>query len=792
MIERHIVESFIIQKIPPCLPFPKGGIISLFSKEGLGEILWMKYFFIFLGILILLAGTFNFSLAENVAIQDVKKAQKPSGYAGSVSCRECHEKFYTLWSTSHHGLAMQPYTKTFAEKNLAPQTEDIEIKNRSYRFDINKGIVIESFKKNKKNYPVKHVMGGKYVYFLLTPMERGRLQVLPLSYDVRKKEWYDTTASFVRHFVEATDRPVDWKDPMLTFNTACYGCHVSQLKTNYDLKTDSYKSTWAEPGINCETCHGPGEEHNKITKATPKGQPLKDLKIISTKTMTPEQRDHMCATCHTKGGPIAAGFTPGDRYFDHFDLTTLEHPDFYPDGRDLGENYTCTLWMMSPCVKAGKLECMHCHTSSGRYRFKKEKFNDACMPCHEKHVKDPTAHTHHKPASEGSKCISCHMPKTEFARMERSDHSMRPPMPAASIAFKSPNACNICHGDKDARWADDFVRKWRTRDYQSPVIQVSGLIEAGRKRDWNRLEEMLTYITNKDRDQLYAASVIRLLMSCQNEKKWPVLMKALNDPSPLVRSAAAEGLQNYLTPQSVEALLKTTRDGYRLVRIRAASSLAAVPAEYIPEQQRNNFQSALNELKTSLMARPDDFGSHYNLGNFNMNLREYKDAAVSFETAIKLRPDAIVPYVNASMAYVNLGDKKKAEGSLRRALKIEPENAVANFNLGLLMAELGRMEDAEHALMTAFMSDPQMAPAAYNICIILAKDRIDEAIGFCRKASEIRPDNPKYGYTLAFYLYRKGEKDEAVRTLKAIVEKYPGYKDAEMLLGEIAKKEKKQ
>jgi tetratricopeptide (TPR) repeat protein len=719
-----------------------------------------------------------------------RQTSKPAGYAGSVSCRECHEKFYTLWSTSHHGLAMQLFTKAFAEKNLTLQTEDITIRNKSYRFDIKKGIVTESFKKTRKNYPVKHVMGGKYVYFFLTPMERGRLQVLPVSFDVKKKMWYDTTASFVRHFVETTDRPVDWKDPMLTFNTACYGCHVSQLSTNYNLKTDSYKSTWAEPGINCETCHGPGEEHNKIAKATPKGQPLKDLKIISTKTMTPEQRDHMCAICHTKGGPITASFTPGDKYFDHFDLTTLEHPDFYPDGRDLGENYTYTLWMMSPCVKAGKLECMHCHTSSGRYRFKKEKFNDACMPCHEKHVKDPTAHTHHKTESEGSRCISCHMPKTEFARMERSDHSMRAPMPAASIAFKSLNACNICHTDRDAPWADNFVRKWRTRDYQSPVIHVSGLIEAGRTRDWNRLEEMLTYVTSKDRDQVYAASLIRLLMACHDKKKWPVLIKALNDPSPLVRSAAAEG-QGYYTSESIDALLKATRDEYRLVRIRAASALASIPVEHIPEEQRKDFRSALNELKSSLMARPDDFGSHYNLGNYYMSLREYKKAAASFETAIKLRPDAIVPYVNASMAYVNLGDKKKAEESLKKALKLEPKNAAANFNLGLLMAELGRMEEAEHALMTAFMADPHMAQAAYNLCIILAKDRIGEAIGFCKKASEIRSDNPKYAYTFAFFLYQKGDRAEAVRTLKAIVEKYPEYTDAQMLLKEISIKENK-
>ena len=69
--------------------------------------------------------------------------------------------------------------------------------------------------------------------------------------------------------------------------------------------------------------------------------------------------------------PITASFAPGDRFFDHFDIAALEDPDFYPDGRDLGENYTYTSWLMSPCAKSGKLDCVHCHTSSGRYRFKR-------------------------------------------------------------------------------------------------------------------------------------------------------------------------------------------------------------------------------------------------------------------------------------------------------------------------------------------------------------------------------------------------------------------------------------
>ena len=81
-----------------------------------------------------------------------------------------------------------------------------------------------------------------------------------------------------------------------------------------------------------------------------------------------------------------------------------------------------------------------------------------------------------------------------------------------------------------------------------------------------------------------------------------------------------------------------------------------------------------------------------------------------------------------------------------------------------------------------------MAQAAYNLCIITSKDRIGEAVTWCRKAAEAGPQNPTYAYTLAFYLNQKGEKDEAVSTLKSLLEKYPGYRDAELLLGELMKK----
>ena len=714
------------------------------------------------------------------------------GYAGSKSCMECHERFYQLWSTSKHGLAMQPYNAEFAKTKLTPQFSDLVIRKLKYRADLTKGVVTEAGPKGTKQYKIEHALGGKNVYYFLAPFPKGRLQTLPIAYDINKKLWFDTAASGVRHFPGTErDQPVSWKDPGYTFNTGCYNCHVSQLSNNYDLKTDTYKTTWAEPGINCETCHGPSAEHNRAMKETPKGQQPKDMKIISVKKFTPEQHNSTCSGCHAKMSPVTAAYPPGAHFFDHYDLATLEDPDFYPDGRDLGENYTYTSWLMSPCAKAGKINCVTCHTSSGRYRFKaEEKANDACMPCHEKQVKNAPAHTHHKPDGPANKCISCHMPMTSFARMNRTDHSMLPPTPSATIAYKSPNACNMCHTDKDAAWADKYVREWRTRDYQAPVLKRAALIDGARKRDWKQLPSMLDYIISKDRDEVFATSLIRLVPSSGDARIPPILLKSIKDPSPLVRGAAADALQHVQTREAVQALVAATSDDYRLVRVRAAASLAGYPNLPLNEADKKSVDAANKEYLASLTARPDQWSSHYNLGNYYLNRNDPKKAISSYNTSLKLEPRAVLAMVNESMAYARLGDNKKADDSLKKALKLAPDNAAANFNMGLLKAEQNDPKGAEQYLKKALKADPQMAQAAYNLCVITAKDRINEAVNYCKKAAELRPQEPRYAYTLAFYLNQKGDRNEAVKTLQTLIEKYPGYKDAEMLLGEISKKEK--
>ena len=169
---------------------------------------------------------------------------------------------------------MQPVTPEFLTK-LEPQKNPVIVKDQRYQASIQdgRGFVQEQGPEGEKSYPMVQALGGKNVYYFLTPLEKGRLQVLPVAYDVHQKEWFNTTSSMIRHFTEGTHtEPVSWRDPLLTFNTACYSCHVSQLDTNYDLQTDTYHTRWLEPGINCETCHGPSREHNRTCKEAPPEQ----------------------------------------------------------------------------------------------------------------------------------------------------------------------------------------------------------------------------------------------------------------------------------------------------------------------------------------------------------------------------------------------------------------------------------------------------------------------------------------------------------------------------------------
>jgi Flp pilus assembly protein TadD len=679
---------------------------------------------------------------------------------------------------------MQAHSADFARDRLTPQEKPLEIRGRSYRAVIGTGAdhVEERGPGGTRALPIAQVLGGKNVVYFLTPLERGLLQVLPVAYDVNRREWFSTAGSAVRHFEDVLDEELDWTDRAYTFNTSCFSCHVSQLATNYEPETDSYRTVWAEPGVSCETCHGPAGDHVKAFEGLPPGQAPADWKIVSVKRLSTDQRNDLCASCHAKANPLWTSFRPGDRFFDHFDLTTLESPDYHPDGRDVGENYTFTSWRQSPCAKAGGLDCVHCHTSSGRYKWK-DRPNDACRPCHEERVRDAAPHTRHAGDGPGTRCTDCHMPKTEFARMIRSDHSMRPPAPAASRELGSPNACTGCHAERGVAWAERALRGWGAARWSERLLREGRLVAAARKQDWSRLPQMLAYLVEPGRDEIVTTSLVRLLAGCPDPAKWPALRALANDASPLVRAAAVAVLA--ADPLSRDLVLAATRDDRRLVRVRAAAALAAVEPASVPDPERAPFLAARAEAEQSLLARPDDFASQYNLGNVQLERGDAAAAAERYRKALVLRPDHVASLVNLSMAEARLGRLAEAEAALREAIRLEPREAAAHFNLGLLLSERGRPLDAQAELRRALELDPRSAGAAYNLAVLVAGSSPREAAALAGRAAAASPQDPRYAFTQAYYLQQAGDPAGAERVLRALVVRHPGHRDAWALLGAL-------
>ena len=726
-------------------------------------------------------------------------------FAGSKSCGQCHEQFNKLWSTYWHGMSMRTYSDEFAKDQLTAQPADLVVGEHRYRAEIGagQGWVLERGPQGERRYPILHVIGGKNVYYFLTRLERGRLQVLPVAYDVKRREWFDAMASAVEHLKRpATLTPgyplgaspkgrgetaLAWTDPLYTFNTSCFNCHVSRLATNYDLESDTYSTTWGEPGISCETCHGPSAEHNRLMLSGIKGRSAEEMKIIIDRELSHDQINDLCATCHAKIVPLSMDFSPGDALFDHYDLVTLENEDYYADGRDLGENYTYTSWLTSACVKSGKLDCRHCHTPAGRFKFTEYQGYQTCMPCHEKYVRSPEGHGHHPSGSKGNECVGCHMPKTQFAGRARTDHSMRAPLPAASLAYGSPNACNNCHADRDAAWSEEWVGKWYKSDYQAEALRRADLIDAARKNRWDRLPEMLAEITRDDNDEVYRNSLVRLLRQCHDPRKWAAMLRAARDASPLVRSSAMSALGERLDGANVEALLGGAGDRSRMVRIRAAMALAGLPPERIENpKQREALERAVEEFKSAMKTRTDDWASYANLGDYGLGRGDFAGAVKNYEIARRLEPRMIDVLMNESVAYGNMNENGRAKHCLIEALEAEPENAAANLNMGLLLAEEGKTAEAEQALRKAVRANPQSAAANYNLGVVLAQQgKMDEAVALCRKACQLQGDEAKYQQALALCLYRQGDADGAIDVLRKAMPQVERFTEGSLLLAEI-------
>jgi predicted CXXCH cytochrome family protein len=181
----------------------------------------------------------------------------------------------------------------------------------------------------------------------------------------------------------------------------------------------------------------------------------------------------ICAQCHaqsavhdvTDSGAVNFSRTqPFYRSYATHLPSAFPRSAFYRDGRYRATTFLVEAFSRSECFRVGQATCVSCHAphppdpannpTSLKFTATPDQM---CLQCHETFRDEPERHTRHAAASEGSRCVSCHMPRIMEALLfpARSHEIDEIPDAESTARFGpegSPNACLNCHRDRDVAW----------------------------------------------------------------------------------------------------------------------------------------------------------------------------------------------------------------------------------------------------------------------------------------------------------------------------------------------------
>jgi cytochrome c553 len=188
---------------------------------------------------------------ESIQLEGKFKDRLGATFAGSETCKKCHERTYLEWRTSLHSRMMR-------DVMLDPLANigDFETASDDRTF-------------NKED--VAYTLGSQWRQQYLKK-EGDELIVLPASYHFNTGKW-------TPYHPDQPEKRNWW--------TECAGCHATGV--------DPQKKTFVEMGVACEACHGPGSNH---VEAVPG---FEIPTIISAARLNTALSAQICGSCHTRG-----------------------------------------------------------------------------------------------------------------------------------------------------------------------------------------------------------------------------------------------------------------------------------------------------------------------------------------------------------------------------------------------------------------------------------------------------------------------------------------------------------
>jgi len=735
-------------------------------------------------MLLLMIGTSCSKPSPPSVIDDTLRARSSVPAPEAAACAQCHPAIVAEWMESQHANANRLLSDEHDQAAFDPPrtVEHGSFVTTMQREGRDRFSFTTVFSNGApETFHAEAVIAISPLRQYLVPFPGGRLQVMDISYDPRSNEWFNA-------FGDEDRQPHEWghwRGRSMTWNVQCAFCHMTGFEKKYDIKEDRYNSTWKAMGISCSQCHAPKAHEVSVFSVRVSGKtnecPMVESSPPEHRTPntspTPSAMDN-CASCHARREELFGTFKPGDSFHDHFRLVLPDQPRMYhADGQVLDEDFEYGSFMMSRMGHKG-VTCLDCHNPhSGKLKAPVEN-NALCMQCHTPPglngaiAIDPVQHSFHKPGTVGSRCVDCHMPVNVYMQRDgRRDHGFTSPDPRLTIEHGIPNACNDCHTDQTAEWADDLTDEWygdkmnrRARDRARAVARFY-------EGDPTVVTQLLAMAATEE-VEAWRAALVGMMNAWSHESSVQNFLRGeLSHTNPLVRSAAIRSLQ--------EAPANMMSDTSALVRVDATMA----HLQRFPNVKPPTYA----ELKTYLDNISDQPAGALRQASLASVEQRPDDAEMWAKKALAWDPSPVPYYVLGRLLHQN-GKLLEAISNMTTAAFMDEANAEYSFTLALAMAEAGRADLALQWLEESVRRDQSFGRAWYNLGLAYSgADRLRDAAKALKQAEALMPDSAEPAYARATVHMNMKDTKQAVAALFSALQADPQHQPSQQLLRQLSR-----